>query len=61
MTKIRTYKMTHATGFAPNISGGVLTLAACKPGIREHAQIGEWHPIIHTCREVHGDSAIHRL
>jgi hypothetical protein len=42
MTKIRTYKMTHDTGFAPNFDGGVLTLATCKPGIREKAEEGEW-------------------
>ncbi|GHT41965.1 hypothetical protein AGMMS49965_12630 [Bacteroidia bacterium] len=42
MTKIRTYKMTHATGYAPNFEGGVLTLAICKPGIREKAEVGEW-------------------
>jgi len=42
MVKIRTYKMTQATGFAPNFDGGVLTLATCKPGIREKAEVGEW-------------------
>ena len=40
--KIRIYKMTHATGFAPNYDCGILTLATCKPGIREKAEIGEW-------------------
>ena len=40
--KIRAYKMTHATGFAPNHDCGILTLATCKPGIRKKAEIGEW-------------------
>jgi len=40
--KIRAYKMTHATGFAPNHDCGILTLATCKSGIREKAEIGEW-------------------
>ena len=42
MEKIRTYKMTHATGFAPNHDCGILTLATCKPGVREKAKIGDW-------------------
>ena len=42
MDKIRTYKMTHATGFAPNPNCGILTLATCKPGIREKANLGDW-------------------
>jgi len=42
MDKIRTYKMTHATGFAPNPNCGILTLATCKPGIREKAEVGKW-------------------
>lgn len=40
--KIRTYKMVHASGFAPNHNGGILTLACCKPGTREKAEIGDW-------------------
>jgi len=42
MDKIRTYKMTDATGFAPNHDGEILTLATCKPGIREKAEVGKW-------------------
>jgi hypothetical protein len=42
MKKIRTYKMTHATGFAPNIDGGILTLATCKEHVREAAKEGDW-------------------
>ena len=40
--KIITYKMTHATGFAPNHDCGILTLATCKPGVREKAEVGDW-------------------
>lgn len=40
--KIRCYRMTHATGFAPNPYGGVLTLATCKPKIRKVSQPGDW-------------------
>jgi len=34
--------MTHDTGFAPNPCGDVLSLATCKPGIRQCALVGEW-------------------
>ena len=36
------YKMTHDTGFAPNPFWGYLTLATCKPRIREHKRPGDW-------------------
>ena len=36
------YKMTHDTGFAPNPFWGYLTLATCKPKIREHKRPGDW-------------------
>ena len=39
---LRAYKITHDTGFAPNPYGGILTLATCKPGIRQKAKVGEW-------------------
>jgi len=39
---LRSYKMTHDTGFAPNPYGGLLSLATCKPGIRSCAEVGEW-------------------
>ena len=44
MNEIRlfSYKMTHDTGFAPNPFGGILTLATCKPKIRECKKIGDW-------------------
>lgn len=34
MSRIRAYKMTHATGFAPNPFDGCMTLACCKPLMR---------------------------
>jgi len=36
------YVITHDSGFAPNPFGGFLTLATCKPKIRQHAQSGDW-------------------
>ena len=36
------YKMTHDKGFAPNPFWGYLTLATCKPKIREHKRPGDW-------------------
>ncbi|MGE3595803.1 MAG: hypothetical protein AB7N70_09645 [Dehalococcoidia bacterium] len=36
------YKMTHDTGFAPNPFWGCLTLATCKPGIRQTRGPGDW-------------------
>ena len=41
-TKLYSYKMMRATGFAPNPYFGVLTLAACKSGLRRAAQPGDW-------------------
>ena len=40
--RLRSYKLTHDSGFAPNPFFGSLTLATCKPGIRRSAGIGEW-------------------
>jgi len=40
--KLFSYKITHDSGFAPNPFGGLLTLATCKPKIREHKKIGDW-------------------
>lgn len=39
---LRSYKMTHDTGFAPNVSGDTLSLATCKPKIREVCKKAEW-------------------
>lgn len=40
--RLRSYKMTGDTGFAPNPFGCTLTLATCKPGIRNKARVGDW-------------------
>ena len=39
--KIMSYIITHDYGFAPNPYGGFLTLATCKPRIRNSAKIGD--------------------
>ena len=40
--RISSYKMTFDTGFAPNPFGLALTLATCKPGMREKRREGDW-------------------
>jgi hypothetical protein len=40
MTKIYVYKMTVDDGGAPCVSGGILSLAICKPAIRSTAESG---------------------
>ena len=40
--RLRTYKMVVDTGFAPNPFGCSLTLATCKPGIRNAAREDDW-------------------
>ena len=40
--RLFSYVITHDTGFAPNPFGGLLTLATCKPKIRQVAQPGDW-------------------
>jgi hypothetical protein len=39
---ILSYVIVHDTGFAPNPYGGFLTLATCKPRIRQGAVVGDW-------------------
>jgi|GEM_PF-374970 len=39
---LRSYVIVSDSGFAPNVTGGVCTLATCKPGIRNDARIGDW-------------------
>lgn len=39
---LRSYKMKHNKGFAPNVSGDILSIATCKPQIRRVCKIGEW-------------------
>ena len=41
-TRLFSYVITHDTGFAPNPFGGSLTLACCKPQIRNEASVGDW-------------------
>ena len=36
------YIVRYDSGFAPNPFHGYCTLATCKPGIRRHAQLGDW-------------------
>ncbi len=57
MDEIRlfSYKMTHDTGFAPNPFGGFMTLATCKPRIREYKKIGDWIAGF-TSKKLNGDS-----
>lgn len=40
--KLHSYVVARDFGFAPNPFLNVCTLATCKPGIRAHAQIGDW-------------------
>ena len=39
---IYSYVLLRDYGFAPNPFHGICTLATCKPGIRNSAQIGDW-------------------
>ena len=40
--RLFSYKMTNDSGFAPNPFGHTLTLATCKPKIRECKLVGDW-------------------
>jgi hypothetical protein len=42
MLKMYSYIVKNDTGFAPNVYGGICTLACCKPQIRSTARIGNW-------------------
>lgn len=42
MRKLLRYILTHDTGDAPCIEGGIITLATCKPKIRGTAAPGDW-------------------
>ena len=42
MEKLYCYKMSHDDGFAPNPYHGVLTLATCKPQLRQKSEVGNW-------------------
>ena len=40
--KLYSYKVVSDNGYAPNPSGGICTLAYCKPGLRRSAQPGDY-------------------
>lgn len=40
--RLFSYKLRNDSGFAPNPFGGVMTLATCKPKIRESKKPGDW-------------------
>ena len=42
MPHIYSYVVAHDTGAAPNVDGGICTIAICKPAIRRNAQEGDW-------------------
>lgn len=48
------YKMTVDSGFAPNPYGTMMTLATCKPRMRQARQIGDWIAGF-TSRTLNGD------
>ena len=48
------YKMTHDTGFAPNPFGRTLTLANCRPRMREKKRVGDWVAGL-TTKTLHND------
>ena len=49
--RLFSYKMTSDTGFAPNPFGRRLTLATCKPMIRQSTHEGDWVAV----RSEHGE------
>lgn len=56
---LRSYKMTHDKGFAPNVYGNILSLATCKPQIRRVCEIGEWIAGF-TSQEVNGQKVVEK-
>src|SRR4051812_22922546 len=40
--RVYSYVIDHDLGFAPNPFHGLCTLAACKPKIRQYAQVGDY-------------------
>ena len=60
-TTLRYYSMRADTGFAPNPRNGILTLACCKPHIRNKAKIGDWVIGTHSTNKkspFHGDRSL---
>ena len=52
--RLFSYKMTSDTGFAPNPFGCTLTLATCKPMIRQFKREGDWFAGF-TSKTLNGD------
>ena len=54
--KLFSYVVASDTGFAPNIRGGICTLACCKPKIRSVAKVGDWivgtYPTLYDPRRI---------
>lgn len=50
--RILSYVVASDTGLAPNVTGGICTLAVCKPNIRAHAEPGDW--IVGMSKASHG-------
>lgn len=42
MPSVYAYAVSYDLGFAPNPFGGILSLATCKPNIRQRAEKGDW-------------------
>ena len=42
MPRLYSYVVVTDTGFAPNPYHGYCTIACCKPGIRQFAEVGDW-------------------
>jgi Nucleotide modification associated domain 2 len=40
--RVYSYVIDHDLGFAPNPFHGICTLAACKPKIRQYAEVGDY-------------------
>ena len=58
--EVYAYKMTNDSGFAPNPFFGKLTLATCKPGIRQSKKIGDYIAGF-TSKELCGEKCLNRL
>lgn len=56
MARGYSYIIKRDFGFAPNPFQGILTLATCKPGIRKHAQVGDY--LIGNSPKINGNKLI---
>ena len=57
--KIMSYVITHDYGFAPNPYGGMLTLATCKPVIRNNAKLGDILVATDSTKGAYGNKLIY--